>query len=142
MPGEPECPQQYIGIDCTLLGLIDKDGVASRLIMNSAGPFGLYVNFYLCGSFALPLTCLKLPFEVIYYVDQHGGPIDKVLATKSGQLTPGKLNYGQAETEVNIPVGSLPPGTFELTAVVKFPIDCQWPLPLSGFNMVDCIQVM
>ena len=108
MPGEPQCPQPFIGIDCTLLGINDKDGVPSKLIVNSLDPFGLYVEFYLCGSFALPLTCLKLPFQVTYYVDQHGGPIDKVLAVKNGVLTSGKLNYGQAETEVNIPVGSLP----------------------------------
>lgn len=149
MPGEPQCGSNpWIGMDVTKLQIVDEDGVPSDLIMNRDHTFDLYVEFKLCGHIWPFLASLRVPFEVIYYADQHGGKFDQPIATRRGNLIPGQNFYGQQETFYHFPKNTLPEGTFELTAVVKFPggdlpdnHECI-KLAMTGHNRIDMCQSM
>ena len=149
MPGEPQCgTNDWIGMDVTKLQIVDEDGVPSQVIMNRNSSFDLYVEFKICGHLWPFLACLRIPYQVIYYADQHGGPFDQQIGVRNGNLIPGQDKYGQTETFYHFDKNTLPEGTYELTAVVKFPggklpdpPECV-PLAMTGHNGIPMCQSM
>lgn len=138
MAGEPQAGSNpFIGMDCTNLGIVDLDGVPSGLILERTFPFILNTTFVLSGTFANFIASLGAAYQIRYYVDQIGGPVNTLLATRNGNTVGGQLVYGPANTQVTIPPNTLNAGTYKLTVVVSF----NGAPPMTGFAEGPVVEV-
>jgi len=137
MSGQPAIGSvnNFIGVDCTALDVFDPSGGPSNLIINKADAFQVSTDWRLAGTFAQFLAAQRLPYVVTYYYEGLGNIPEGELGRVSRQTDPGKLQYGPAETTLNVPAGTLSvDGTYKLTVVVSFPTNPPTvPAPMTAF---------
>ena len=134
MSGQPQLGTltDAIGIDCTKLDVLDPGG-ASNLILEKNTNFQVRTRFVFGGLFANYLVSLSIPYKVIYYYEFMGGQPDGILAEKDGRTLAGKTVY-EAETAATVRLST--PGTYKLTAVVRFE-----GAPMTAFTEGPMIEV-
>ena len=145
MGGEPAIgsPNNFIGIDCTTLDVRDPVGGPSNLIINKADAFQVSTDWKLAGTFASFLAAQRLPYVVTYYYEGLGNIPEGELGRVQRQTDPGKLQYGAAETTLNVAAGTLSvDGTYKLTVVVSFPTNPPTvPAPMTAFFDGPVIEI-
>jgi hypothetical protein len=134
-PGPGSNP--FITIDGTNLTLLDPSG-ADVTVIPGATTFQVAMEFTLAGSFASFFVGLPIQYTVTYTFDGRAVPDGPTLTVGPKPTVAGQLVYGDPDTTVAVPGGSLVPGLYELSAFVTF----GGSPPMSAFIDVPVIEIV
>ena len=121
MGGQPELPNFILGLDCTAIDVVEVGGIPPSNVIAVTSQIEFSAKFHGGGMVWMWLKGSSAPYEVQYAAESMGPGTNNVnLGAKTGNLTASN-SYGAPETTLSVAPGTLSPGVYRLSCVVKFP---------------------
>ncbi|MBD3287450.1 hypothetical protein GF337_01490 [candidate division KSB1 bacterium] len=132
MPGQPEPGSNpWLAMDSGPITM-NEPGLPSSIVVGENVAFEVSTEFFIEG-FITPVIIWLMSFapgddfQVEYFAESLGPGDEKSLGVKQvlasdGVLVPGpppRYNFDSAATTLTVPAGTLSPGTYKLTCVVR-----------------------
>ncbi len=91
-------------------------------VISPNGPFTVSVTFKGGGNAFKGLANNAVQYRVDYWAEGYGANAPELtLGTKTGNLAANKLEYKDADTQIQVNNPQLSPGTYEVMALVTIP---------------------
>ncbi|MEU6200260.1 hypothetical protein [Streptomyces sp. NPDC047061] len=123
MTGQPELNNPGFGVDARNIRVKDNDSTPSSLILTASLPITVSVTFEARGSLLGLMGTVQ--YRVTYAFASLSGTsdvtksVDRPLIT--GSPSPTQVVHSGTATEVTLPVGTLAPGLYQVSALVQLP---------------------
>ncbi|MFD4600872.1 hypothetical protein ACFWPQ_22960 [Streptomyces sp. NPDC058464] len=124
MTGQPELNNPGFGVDARNIRVKDNDSIPSSLILTASLPITVSVTFEARGSLLGLMGTVQ--YRVTYAFASLSGTSDVTRSVDRPLITgptspPTQVVHSGTATEVTLPVGTLAPGLYQVSALVQFP---------------------